>query len=403
MLKFWRALVCGLLVFGLAGSPNMATAQFGKLKKKIKDKVEKKADEEVDKKIDDALEGSDKEEKAAGESKETATTEAKGAKSAGEAAKLKPGEGAWANYDFVPGDRVMYYEDFERSPVGDFPERLEFEQGNMEVVEWEGSRYVRMPTNSDFNIPLPQVLPDRFTVEFDLYLPGGVLKMWIPRADRSGSSSHSYIEIGHGNAGVNGSGGGTSKVDLPHGTFDQIVHCRFMGYGKYLKVYINDTRVANVPNADFGRADRIHVYLYNFGQDKVMIDNIRVAEGGKKILYDALLADGRVATRGVYFDSGSDRLRPESTPTLKQIGRMLQDHADLNLLIEGHTDDVGENSYNQDLSSQRAASVKTYLVQTYKLDDSRLKTKGCGEEKPCDNNNTPEGRQNNRRVELVKL
>jgi len=166
---------------------------------------------------------------------------------------------------------------------------------------------------------------------------------------------------------------------------------------------VNDQRVANVPNADFIRTNKIYINLYNFSGDKVLIDNIRVAEGGKKILYEALMADGRVATRGIYFDSGSDRIRPESTPTLKQIGRMLQDHTDLSLMIEGHTDDQGEDAYNLDLSDKRAAAVKTYLVANYKIDDSRLQTKGFGETKPAAPNITPEGRQNNRRVELVKL
>ena len=176
-----------------------------------------------------------------------------------------------------------------------------------------------------------------------------------------------------------------------------------MGYKKYLKVYLNDTRVANVPNADFIHADRIHFYLYNFSQVGVLIDHIRVAEGGKIILYDQLTANGRVATRGIYFDSGSDVIRPESTPTLKQIGQMLQEHADLKLMIEGHTDSQGEDEYNLTLSGKRAAAVKVYIVETYKIDEARLQTKGFGESNPCDSNGTPEGRQNNRRVELVKL
>ena len=71
-----------------------------------------------------------------------------------------------------------------------------------------------------------------------------------------------------------------------------------------------------------------------------LFGNFRIAAGGKK-LYDAIAAPGRVATQGIYFDTGSDRIRPESSRTLKEIGAMLKEHPDLKLAIEGHTDNVG--------------------------------------------------------------
>ncbi len=395
------ALLLALFVF-----PDPAAAQFGSLKKKVKDKVEKQADEKVDQTIDDALEGGSNDEKADDDTKESAKEPAgktKTTATGGGAAQLKPGEGAWLNYDFVPGDKVLYYEDFEKSPIGDFPERLEFEEGNMEVAEWQGRRFLRLGTNADFNVPLPGILPERFTIEFDFYLPSGVLKIsgWDPSGDPAGY--HSYIKIGHGGGGITGDGGGTAEASTDKKIWNGIVTCRIMGYKKYLKVYINEKRVANVPNADFIHSDKIHFYLYNFSADGILIDHIRVAEGGKKILYDQLTANGRVATRGIYFDSGSDVIRPESTPTLKQIGEMLTEHKDLKLMIEGHTDNQGDEAYNLALSDKRAAAVKAYIVKTYKIDETRLQTKGFGEANQVDSNATPEGRQNNRRVELVKM
>jgi outer membrane protein OmpA-like peptidoglycan-associated protein len=123
--------------------------------------------------------------------------------------------------------------------------------------------------------------------------------------------------------------------------------------------------------------------------------------GGKK-LYDALSEAGRVATQGIYFDTGSDRIRPESTPTLKEIGEMLKEHADLKLTIEGHTDNVGGADANKALAEKRAAAVKSFLVASYGVDASRLQTAGFGDQEPVAPNTTPEGRQQNRRVELVK-
>jgi len=180
-----------------------------------------------------------------------------------------------------------------------------------------------------------------------------------------------------------------------------LIRCRAMVDGKYSKVYVNDMRTANHPNTNLGRAKSIKVSGWNGTGDTIMIGDIRVAAGGRK-LYDALSEKGRVATQGVYFDTGSDWIRPESTPTLKEIGDMLKDHADLKLTIEGHTDNVGSAASNRELSAKRAAAVKAFLVNTYGIDAGRLTSVGLGDSKPSTPNTTAEGRQQNRRVELVK-
>jgi outer membrane protein OmpA-like peptidoglycan-associated protein len=123
---------------------------------------------------------------------------------------------------------------------------------------------------------------------------------------------------------------------------------------------------------------------------------------GGRNLYDALAEKGRVATQGIYFDTGSDRLRPESTPTLKEIAAMLEEHPELSLTIEGHTDNVGAAAVNQALSEKRAAAVRQYLIDSKGIAAGRISAAGFGATKPSMANDTPEGRQNNRRVELVK-
>lgn len=81
---------------------------------------------------------------------------------------------------------------------------------------------------------------------------------------------------------------------------------------------------------------------------------------------------------------------------------MLTEHPELKLSIEGHTDNVGSASANQTLSERRAAAVKDFIVREYKIDLSRLISSGLGASKPCSPSDTAEGRQQNRRVELVK-
>jgi outer membrane protein OmpA-like peptidoglycan-associated protein len=159
--------------------------------------------------------------------------------------------------------------------------------------------------------------------------------------------------------------------------------------------------VANVPNSKLGRANKI-VFMFDASDDQpAYFRNFRVAAGGRK-LYDAIAEKGRVATQGIYFDTGSDRIRPESAPTLKEIGDMLKEHADLQITIEGHTDNVGSAASNQTLSEKRAEAVRQQLISAYAIDGARLTAKGLGSTKPVGPNDTAEGRQNNRRVELVK-
>jgi outer membrane protein OmpA-like peptidoglycan-associated protein len=176
-----------------------------------------------------------------------------------------------------------------------------------------------------------------------------------------------------------------------------------MADGEHMKVFLGEQRVANVPNAVFPRSDTLFVAVTAAAEKHpILIGPLRIAGGGRD-LYDRLTRVGRATTHGIFFATGSDRIRPESTPTLEEIGAMLRDHADLRLGIEGHTDSDGEESYNQTLSERRAAAVKAFIVEAYGIEPDRLQVAGFGESRPVADNTTPQGRQLNRRVELLRL
>jgi outer membrane protein OmpA-like peptidoglycan-associated protein len=111
---------------------------------------------------------------------------------------------------------------------------------------------------------------------------------------------------------------------------------------------------------------------------------------------------GRTTIYGIYFDFASDRLKPESNLVLAEIAHVLQKNPGWSLAVDGHTDNVGGDPYNLDLSKRRAAAVKQALVTQYRIDERRLQTNGYGASRPKDTNDTVEGRSRNRRVELVK-
>ena len=321
--------------------------------------------------------------------------------------------GVASTYDFEPGDRELFVSDFSADNPGDFPRGLELVEGNMQVIEWQGRRFIQ--TSSKYNafaVPLPETLPEQFTIEFDLYDAAGVWGVGIALSDppNRGFTWSAYYEAHVFRAGhEHGSGVWTGRNNQQVATSvdmrsaEQIVPVRIMVDGAHAKMFIGENRVANVPQADLPRSDRIYFFVWSLPPDKLTyIADIRIAAGGRD-LYDALEADGRVAIRDILFDTNSATIRPESAPILEQIGTMMQEHPELKLMVEGHTDDEGEFDWNMELSADRAASVKTYLVENFGIQTDRMRTMGLGSTQPVDSNDRPEGRQKNRRVELVKF
>jgi OOP family OmpA-OmpF porin len=403
-----------LIAFALAlAAPPAVDAQgvLGRMKKKAEEAAKKKVEDRAEKKAGEVTDAAlDKVEckvsdqacidKAQSEGKEVVTTDESGgnvsAKVAGNVNAMKPGQAAWANYDFKPGDQILFFDDFTKDEVGDFPRRMEFSSGALELVEWEGGRWLRANQDSKFYVPLPDVRPERFTMEFDYYIPNGWVWIYF------GDEQRTRLDIGGlGGANLSNSAANVNAAFSEPAGKAKIRRARLMVDGKYAKVYLDDKRVLNVPNANLERSNKILFFTDGDAENPSLFGNFRLAAGGKK-LYDAIAATGRVATQGIYFDSGSDRVRPESSPTLKEIAQMLTEHPDLTITIEGHTDNVGSASSNQQLSERRAAAVKQTLVSAYNIDEARLKSAGFGDKKPVAKNDTPEGRQQNRRVELVK-
>lgn len=116
-------------------------------------------------------------------------------------------------------------------------------------------------------------------------------------------------------------------------------------------------------------------------------------------------SQGRIAFKNILFDFNSERLKRESFPQLDEIGKAISaliQQKRMRLVIEGHTDNIGGDDFNQKLSEKRAEAVREYLVKKYRIAQELLRVMGFGKTRPLDTNSTEEGRQNNRRVEIVK-
>ena len=317
----------------------------------------------------------------------------------------------WENYDFVPGSKVLFFTDFSEDIVGNFARGLKYVSGPAEVVERDGVKVLRATGRAEFQIPLGRKLPSRFTLEID------VLTALEPPAgyDIVAFEGGPEMDRGDQSAEINWSPETTmiigGKRDREQRFPDEIAlqakgvvtHLRVLVDGAYLKMYANERRIYNVPELPFKRDAVIRVSFKGGDEDNAtFLTGVRVAESETDILYDALSARGRWATQGILFATGKADLQPESRPVLKEIAATLKQHADLKILIEGHTDNVGLAASNLALSEARAGAVKAALVAEYGADGARITTKGFGDTKPSVPKTTASGKAQNRRVEIVK-
>ena len=134
--------------------------------------------------------------------------------------------------------------------------------------------------------------------------------------------------------------------------------------------------------------------------EKALMEQNIVADA--KAMGDDIERTGRVAVYGIYFDTDSYKIKPESDPTLKAIAELLNTKSSLNVYVVGHTDMTGDFDHNMKLSENRAKAVVEALVKDYGISAKRLIAKGDGPLAPVSTNKTDEGRQLNRRVELVE-
>ncbi len=142
----------------------------------------------------------------------------------------------------------------------------------------------------------------------------------------------------------------------------------------------------------------------NAGENYYYITIIEKADVKQEITANDILRDLSSTGKAILyinFDSGKSTIKEESKSIIEQITQMLTDHPEINLSIEGHTDNQGDNASNQKLSESRAKAVMDAIVAKG-INSNRLSSTGFGEDQPIADNSTDAGRARNRRVELIK-
>lgn len=322
----------------------------------------------------------------------------------------------WSNYDFVAGEIVIFEDDLSGEESGEFPSRWDLLSGSAEVASLGGETVIHLTHNNSVIFPLmdkQDFLPEIFTIEFDVFFEqDGSYRTDIYKirffegthnSAKIDGKTITIIDIKWNSVKMGQFGGKTKSFTEEKKDWQpKWKHIAVAFNKRSLKLYMNEERILNIPNLGFkpqmfsigGHFDDRYIKMSS-------IKNIRVNEGGKK-LYDRILEEGKFITRGILFDVNKATINGESMGTINEIVKLMNEHPDLNFRIEGHTDSDGDESFNQKLSEDRAAAVKSMLVRM-DINASRLESKGWGESKPLSENSTPEGKANNRRVEFIKI
>ena len=314
----------------------------------------------------------------------------------------------WTKYDFVPGNEIIFEDDLAEEEETEFPSRWDLLEGQAAVGLLGNDKVIYFAARETVITPLMEeksYMPEQFTIEFDIYFDKYFIK-------HNTMTNAFYLSLGKEIDKIR-----LTPLEISINKIKQDIyrdkkkikpgwrHLAISFNKRSLKIYVDQSRILNIPNIKskpvYLKLKAYHLYEEP-NRANIYIKNIRIAKGGSKKLYKRLITDGKIISRGILFDSGKSTILPESMGVINNLVKLLNNHPEVRLSIEGHTDSVGKAAANLKLSLSRANAVKTLLVKSG-IDASRLETKGFGESKPTDSNDSPEGRANNRRVEFVNL
>ncbi|MEO6683852.1 MAG: OmpA family protein [Ginsengibacter sp.] len=424
-----------ILLFFVFFASDAAHAQ---ILKKIKDRVAQTAENKVVNKAGDATEKSmDKMEDAAkGNKKQTSSKNNSDenvdndndpvTEKITNRSPAEPTLKTYSKFDFVPGEKTIFYEDFAPDAVGDFPARWNTNvSGEVRTVNNYPGKWFQLRSGGGFIPDGISDLPENFTIEFDIIMnhnnvqnAGGIyLDIYGGKAQNSLDDLYpgeNGVKFYIGNRGfIMGNKVGdehdkvSSNIENEHFFNNQgkVQRISIWRQKQRIRLYLNEVKIYDAPRIfpENTSLSLIRFFTWDcMDEDEIfLVSNIRVAVGAPD-MRSKLIAEGKLVTQGILFDVNSDKIKPESAGTLKGIADILKENATVKVKIIGHTDSDGDDAANLTLSKKRSASVKNVLTKEYGIDASRMETDGLGESKPIADNNTSEGKATNRRVEFVK-
>lgn len=402
------------------------------LKKKIENQTNNRANSKTDKAIDkglDKIEGVFKKKDNTGEAPKEQSTQTNPANSGNSDSGNQPVKQeqtkleAYSKYDFVPGDKIILYEDFSQDAVGDFPALWTTDvAGEVNTLNIGPGNWFNLNSGEGTYWFMKDIdFPQNFIVEMDIVPKKSALRIAADlvlfgedkhsEMDKEGNPGLCGIHVQMEKAtwgtrgykkGVNEYLTGQSSINPVEE--EKVNHVIVWVQNRRLRIYHKGAKVLDIPTNIYEgcKFKRMCFKLYRGASSGSYISNIKITTAAPDTR-SKLLTEGKLVTYGIYFDVNKDMVKPESYGTLKDIANVLNENPDVKVKIVGHTDSDGVDAANLDLSKRRAASVKNELVKNFSVNGDRLETDGLGESQPVAPNDTPVNKALNRRVEFVKL
>ena len=328
---------------------------------------------------------------------------------------------SYTQYDFVPGDKIILFEDFSQDAVGDFPALWTSNgSGEVKTINIADGKWLHMNVDEAVYCFAREIaFPENFIMEFDL-IPNAEYEEFELTLYEDPENDELDTDLYPGEKGIHfhlnsdyGGGWmtkgyyedkwleGSSQKNMIEK--EKINHVIIWVQKRRVRIYHQGAKVLDMPtNLPSGiKLNRLRFANLN-EECKPFVSNIKITTASPDTR-SKLLSEGKLISYGIYFDSGKDVVKPESYGSIKEIATVLQENPGVQIKIIGHTDSDGNDALNLDLSKRRALSVKNYLVKEFSIDAGRVETDGLGEGQPLESNNTSVGKAKNRRVEFIKL
>ena len=325
------------------------------------------------------------------------------------------------NIKFIPGDKVLFSEDFSKCPIGEIPTSFDKIKGAGECVKYNNKIWFAPTGTSKFGfVKKVNLGKDEFSIEFTLFtnnyrdVPYDFNLLSINPA-KNEPKVEKTLHFSFEPMGCHISLSGVGELRNTPACHKKKFYIAIQARRHLLRIYLNGKRIASTPFSpqtdiigfEWKRAfaplapqaydlliTDLKAAKYSSKEEAPKPESVGISvqkiDGGEKL----------TVPEKVLFDFNKFILKPKAKDALKVVGAYIAQNNPKKIVVTGYTDNIGSDEYNLKLSLQRAQSVADFLIYCGKIDAKKIEIKGLGKANPIAPNDSEQNRAKNRRVEI---